>query len=242
MNHIFISKSVFFPEHGILAIGDLHVGYEHALIESGILVPEQQVKEIIEDLQKIINEIKKRNYELKKIVFLGDIKHYFNYEWKERFNFNKILDFLRGYVKDSDIILIKGNHDKFDFSGKKMKNYYFNKGIMFFHGHMDFQQINDERVNVWVLGHLHPSVLLSDKAKIKREKYKCFLSGFYKGKEVIVVPSFFGIIEGTPVNEKRYDNEEGFSVIPNKELQKFEVHAIGEDGKILNFGEVRKIK
>jgi len=106
--HIFIGKSIFFPETGILAIGDLHVGYEHALIESGILIPEQQVKDIIEDLRKIIEEIKIKRFVLKKIVFLGDIKHYFNYEWKERFNFNKILDFLREFVKDSDIILIKG--------------------------------------------------------------------------------------------------------------------------------------
>ena len=84
--HIFIGKSIFFPETGILAIGDLHVGYEHALIESGILIPEQQVKDIIEDLRKIIEEIKIKRFVLKKIVFLGDIKHYFNYEWKEKFN------------------------------------------------------------------------------------------------------------------------------------------------------------
>ena len=65
LNHVFIGKSVFFPEQGILAIGDLHVGFEQSLIESGILVPEQQVKEIIEDLQRIISEIKT------KIAFSG---------------------------------------------------------------------------------------------------------------------------------------------------------------------------
>ena len=144
MKYEFVGKSVFFPDVGILAIGDLHVGYEHALIQSGILLPEQQIGEIIDDLKNIIDEIKKRGLQLKKIIFLGDIKHYFNYEWKEKFNFNKILDFLRNYVKDSDIILIKGNHDKFDFSGKKMKNYYFNSEIMFFHGHIAFPQISEE--------------------------------------------------------------------------------------------------
>ena len=240
MNHVFISKSVFFPENGILAIGDLHVGYEQSLIQSGILLPEQQVGEIIKDLQNIINEIKKRNYELKKIIFLGDIKHYFNYEWKEKFNFDKILDFLRDFVKDSDIILIKGNHDKFDFSGKEMKNYYFKDGIMFFHGHMSFPQILEERVETWVLGHLHPSVSLSDKSNIKREKYKCFLTGKFQNKEIIIVPSFFGIIEGTPINEKEYERE-GFSVIPNSELRNFEVHAINDDGEIFDFGMVRKL-
>ena len=239
--HIFIGKCVFFPESGVLAIGDLHVGFEQSLIESGILVPERQVKEIIEDLQKIIDEIKRKNLELKKIVFLGDIKHYFNYEWKERFNFNKILDFLRNFVKDSAIILIKGNHDKFDFSGKKMKNYYFHSGIMFFHGHMAFPQISEEKVKTWVFGHLHPSIILSDKANIKREKYKCFLTGKFRGKEIIIAPSFFGAIEGSAVNEKRYEYDEGFSVIPNSELRNFEAHAISDNNEILNFGKVKKL-
>lgn len=240
MKHEFISKSVFFPEQGILAVGDLHVGYEHALIQSGILLPEQQVAEIIKDLQNIIDEIKKRNYALKKIVFLGDIKHYFNYQWKEKFNFEKILEFLRNFVKDSEIILIKGNHDKFDFSGKKMKNYYFNSGIIFFHGHLGFPQIFEEKVETWVLGHLHPSISLADKSNIKYEKYKCFLLGNYKKKEVIIVPSFFGIVEGTPVNEEEYERE-GFSIIPNSELKSFEVFVPSDDGEILEFGKVKKL-
>ena len=89
MQYQFISKAVYFPEHGILAVGDLHVGYEQSLIESGILMPEMQIKEIIKDLEKIIKEIKNRGFQLKKIVFLGDIKHYFNYEWKEKFTSTK---------------------------------------------------------------------------------------------------------------------------------------------------------
>src|SRR3989338_4268000 len=146
MEYKFLEKSVFFPEQGILAIGDLHIGYEHAMIQSGILFPETQVKEVISDLGRIIEKIKDRKCKLKKIVFLGDLKHYFSYEWKERFNFNQVLDFLRGFVKDSNIILIKGNHDKFDFSGKKMKNYYIKDGIAFFHGHMNFPQVLEKEI------------------------------------------------------------------------------------------------
>ena len=236
----FIDKAIFFSEQGILAIGDLHIGHEHSLRDSGFLIPETQLKDTIESLKKIVFEVKKRKYKLKKIVFLGDIKHYFGYEWRERFYFNKVLDFLREHVKDKDIILIKGNHDKFDFSGKKMKNYYFSKGLMFFHGHMDFPQIFERRVNIVVMGHLHPSVILSDKQNIKREKYKCFLVGNYKRKEVIILPSFIGIIEGTSVNGSGYRYED-FSVIPNKNILKFNVFVIGKDGDILEFGEVGKL-
>lgn len=240
MEYKLINKSVFFPESGILAIGDLHIGYEHALQQSGILLPENQVKEVINDLTEIINEIKKNNWKLKKVVFLGDIKHYFGYEWKERFNFRKILSFLEGYVKDSDVILIKGNHDKFDFSGKKMKNYYFNKGIIFFHGHMSYPQIFEDRVKLWVMGHLHPSVILSDRSNVKREKYKCFLIGKHKRKEVFVLPSFFGIIEGSAVNNYN-SRDDNFSIISYSSLKNFVVHAIGDDGKIFEFGKVKKL-
>jgi len=236
----FIDKTVFFPEQGILAIGDLHIGYEHSLRDSGILIPETQVKDTIDNLEKVILEIKKRKHKLKKIVFLGDIKHYFGYEWREKFYFNKVLDFLREHVKDNDIILIKGNHDKFDFSGKKMKNYYFNNGLMFLHGHMSYDQIFETRVKMIIMSHLHPSISLSDKQKVKREKYKCFLVGNYKRKKVIILPSFLGIIEGTSVNENRYSRED-FSIIPYKNVLKFNVFVIGRDKDILDFGKVGKL-
>ncbi len=238
-NRVFFGKSVFFPDQGILAVGDLHVGYEHAMRESGFLVPESQISEIISDLEKTINEIRNKRLNLKKIVFLGDLKHYFGYEWKERMYFMKILEFLRQKLEDKDIILIKGNHDKFDFAGKKMKNYYFSKGIMFFHGHMDFPQLREERVKTWVIGHLHPSVLLSDKQSIKREKYKCFLTGEFNNREIFVVPSFFGAVEGSAVNDDSYISEEGFSVIPPSILKNFNVHAISDNGEVLEFGKVR---
>ena len=236
----FIDKSVFFPESGILAIGDLHIGFEHSIKASGIELPEMQVKDTIGSFQKIIDEIKEKGWKLKKIVFLGDLKHYFGYEWKERVYFRKVTDFLEQYVKDKDIILIKGNHDKFDFSGKKMKDYYFNKGIMFFHGHKSFPRIYEDKVNTWVIGHLHPSVLLRDKQNIKREKFKCFLVGKFKKKNVFVLPSFIGIIEGTSINDPFYHDDD-FSIIPYKNLKKFSAYVIGEDKKVLDFGKVGKL-
>lgn len=240
MKFEFIDKTVFFPKEGILAIGDLHIGYEHALVKSGFQIPETQIKDTIENLEKIIKKIKEKKYKLKKIVFLGDIKHFFGYEWKERFYFNKILDFLKKHVKEKDIILIKGNHDKFDFVGKKMKDYYFNKGIMFLHGHATFPQIFEQRVKAIVMGHLHPSIMLRDKQNIKRETYKCFLVGKFKRKKVFILPSFLGLTEGSAVNGKSYEHG-GFSIIPNKTISKFKVYVIGENNKIFEFGKVNRL-
>jgi len=241
INYKFIDKSVFFPEHGILAIGDLHIGQEHAIRKSGVLIPETQVKDVISDLDKIIKEIKKNDWKLKKVVFLGDIKHFFGYEWKERFYFNKVLSFLHQHIKDKDIVLIKGNHDKFDFSGKKMKNYYINKGLCFLHGHISFPQVLEDRVKMLVMGHLHPSIILSDKQNIKKEKYKCFLYGKFKKKDVLILPSFFGAIEGSAINNPNYYPEEGFSMIPVKSLKNFNVFVLNESGEVLEFGKVKKL-
>tara|TARA_B100000315_G_C14503659_1_gene553522 strand:- start:24 stop:758 length:735 start_codon:yes stop_codon:yes gene_type:complete len=238
---MFIDKALFFPGQGILAVGDLHIGYEHALRKSGFLVPETQINDMINTFEKIINKIKEKNIKLKKIIFLGDVKHFFGYEWKERYYFNKILNFLNQHINEKNIILIKGNHDKFDFSGKKMKKHHLSKGIMFLHGHESYKGTFDKKVNTIVMGHTHPSVILSDKQNIKKEKYKCFLVGKYKKKKVFILPSFIGIVEGTPVNIEDYRVEDGFSIIPTKYLKKFRAYVINDNKEVLDFGEVGKM-
>ena len=240
MEHQFIDKALFFPEKGILVIGDLHIGYEYQLQQSGVLVPEHQIKEMIEELKKIFEKIKKENKIMKKIIFLGDIKHSFAYEWKEKNYFNEVIDFLKKYFKEKDIILIKGNHDTIDYSFGKMKKYYVEDDIAFLHGHELFLQVLDKKIKTIVMRHLHPSVLITEKHGVKKEKYKCFLTGKFKGKEIIILPSFLGMIEGTTVNDYNESYESYFSIIPKKTLMNLEVHAVGED-KVYDFGKVKNL-
>jgi metallophosphoesterase superfamily enzyme len=68
-----ISKAVFFPKEKILAISDLHVGYEEALNKSGILIPHSQFKQTISDLDEIFMKIKKEKWEVREVVILGDL-------------------------------------------------------------------------------------------------------------------------------------------------------------------------
>ena len=68
MKYEFIDKTVFFPEKGILTIGDLHIGYEKMMMKSGITAPEIQVKDILEYLEKVINKIRLSGYKLKKEI------------------------------------------------------------------------------------------------------------------------------------------------------------------------------
>ncbi len=238
---IFIGKTIFFPKQGIIAIGDLHLGFEYMLQKSGVLVPERQIAEIKEELKTIFNEIEEKKFKLKKIVFIGDIKHSFSYEWKEKNYLKEILKFLEEYVKEKDIILIKGNHDTIDYSYKnKLQNYFVKEGIAFTHGHKLFPKVFDEKVKTIVMGHLHPSVILSDKQKIKKEKYKCFLIGKFKGKEIIILPSFLSTVEGTVINKLEGEYEDYFSIIPKKRLMNFDVYIIGKK-EVYNFGKIKAL-
>ncbi|MBD3247596.1 hypothetical protein GF378_03180 [Candidatus Pacearchaeota archaeon] len=249
--YFFINRTLFFPKQGILVIGDLHLGYEAMLIKSGLLTPKMQNKKVISDLKSTFKEIKKKGYKLKKIVFLGDIKHAFAYEAEEKFSFREVYDFLQENLDEKDIIFIKGNHDTIDYTfNDKLKNYYIcNAGktgkdkdekIAFIHGHESFPEVFDKKVKTIVMGHIHPSVLFNDPDTSKKEKYKCFLIGKYKGKEIIILPSFLTISIGQPVNN--YDDiyEDYFSIIPRKKILDFNVHVVGEK-EIYDFGKVKKL-
>lgn len=236
--YLFLGKTIFFQKQGILAIGDLHLGFEYKLQQSGVLIPEMQIEEIKSELKKIFDEIKDKNLKLKKIIFLGDIKHSFSYEWKEKNYFKELLTFLEKYVKNKNIILIKGNHDTIDYSfADKLQDYFIIEDLAFTHGHKSFPEIFDEKIKTIVMGHLHPSVIISD--NIKREKYKCFLMGKYKTKNIIILPSFLATIEGTTINSMGYDYEDSFSIIPKKSLMNFNVYVWGEKENY-SFGKIKK--
>jgi putative SbcD/Mre11-related phosphoesterase len=239
-SYLFFGKTLFFPEKGILAIGDLHLGFEYQLQQSGLIIPERQVQEVKEELERIFEEIKEKGFKIKKIVFLGDIKHSFSYQWKERNYFREITEFLKKYADEKNIMLVKGNHDTIDYSfSDKLKDYFIKEDIAFTHGHVLFPEVFNDKVKTIVMGHLHPSILLSDRQNIKREKYKCFLIGKFRKKEVIILPSFLTTVEGTSVNNIENDYEDYFSIIPKKKLLNFEIYIVG-DKETYDFGKISK--
>lgn len=234
-----IDKALFFSEKGILVIGDLHIGYEAMLRQSGVLIPERQVKNIISDLKSLFNKINKKGLEINKIVFLGDIKHAFYFEPVEKNEFQEVIEFLGEKLPQENIILIKGNHDTIDYTFEGlMKNYYIENEIAFVHGDDVINEVLDKKIKVIVMGHIHPSVILTEGAK--KEAFKCFLDGDYKNKRVIIMPSFLDFVEGTPVNEYKTDYIESFSIIPKRAILNFQVHVIGKE-KIYDFGRVKNI-
>lgn len=254
-DYFFIDKTVFFPERGILALGDLHLGYEKMLANQGLMFSVNQKKNSQKEIKKTIQKIKKQGYQLEKIIILGDLKHHFSFEKGEKFDIRDFLIFLESYVKKENLILLKGNHERFELDKREHKEYFIsqkdekdNNKIAFIHGDKNIPKIWDKEVKTIVMGHLHPAVSLTDKAGVKIEKYKTYLQGKWKNKNIIILPSYFSITEGTEVNNlvlktsrvaEKKDKEE-FSLVPEKRLENFSAYIQGEDG-VYDFGKLRKL-
>tara|TARA_Y100000310_G_scaffold339884_1_gene433970 strand:- start:534 stop:1301 length:768 start_codon:yes stop_codon:yes gene_type:complete len=210
-------------EGSILVIADLHIGYEEVVLKKG-LAPRTQLHEIITSLNKIFDNLNKQGIKkLDKIIILGDLKHEHgkisNEEWRETLHF---LDVISGKCKE--IILIKGNHDNIlgPIAYKrnvKLVPYYQYKDILFMHGHKEYKNAwKNKETKILFLGHLHPAISLTD--EYKKEKYKCFLLGKYKRKQIYVLPNF------NPTNS-------GFDLI--RFFNKIKNHLIISPNKLKNF-------
>jgi len=184
-NFLLIGKSVFFPSSGILAISDLHLGYENMLKTEGFEFPIKQLKETKRELEKIFEEIKKRKMKLKKIIILGDLKHLFGFGIVEKYEIRDFLNFLERFVKKENIILIKGNHEKISLDKREYKFFHLEKNLAFLHGDKLFPEILNKRTDTIIVGHLHPAIFIQDPNSHKKEKYKCFLVGEVKVKDIL---------------------------------------------------------
>ena len=199
-----IDLGLWLKESKILAITDLQLGYEEYMNNQGVMIPRVNYKEIIEHLEKIFKKLK----EIDKVIINGDLKHEFGtiseQEWREVM---KILAFIGG--KCEEVIIVKGNHDtiiKPIAEMKKIKvvdSYKVEKEkVLFIHGHKEPAKKLLNGVKTIVIGHEHPAVKISD--GVKQEKYKCFLKGKYKKKELIVLPSFNFVSMGTDVTQGKF--------------------------------------
>ena len=101
----FIGKATYFPKQKVLAIGDMHLGHEFTFRDTGSFIPATQLIETKKDLLVIFKQLEKEKKPIEKVVFLGDIKHFFSYEKGEKNIILEILLLVGEHVKREDIIL-----------------------------------------------------------------------------------------------------------------------------------------
>lgn len=239
-----VEKALLFPMEKVLVIADLHIGHEEAMNAAGIFMPRVQFEQEASDLRNIFA----RTGKLKEIIIDGDLKHEFGtisqQEWHDTL---KILDILQENCEK--IILVRGNHDTIlgpiaKRRGLETRDFYIREmhgtGVCFLHGDKNFlfgkkqNAFEEKKISMLVMGHRHPAVVLSD--KYKKERYKCFLIGKWKKKDIIILPSFFPLVEGSDIVNVEENNS---LFIPEKNLLEFNVFAIGD--KVYEFGKVKKI-
>src|SRR3989338_7894314 len=177
--------------NNVLILADFHIGLEEALNKEGVLIPRNQFRDIVERLKKILG-----NTKFKKIIINGDLKHEFGtiskQEWKQTL---LLLDMLSRHSEK--IILVKGNHDTIigPIAEKRkvevVDEILVGKNLIC-HGHKISRSKNFQKADTIVIGHEHPSISVREGPRA--EKFKCFLFGKYKGKKLIVMPSFKPVI------------------------------------------------
>ena len=227
-----VDRCLFWKAEKILVVGDLHLGYEGVLKESGVSLSLGQM----EENYKIFKKIFKKTGKVDKIILLGDVKHYFGKVLKqESEDFVNLIYFLReNLLKNGKIVITKGNHDSLlepiikNYKDVDIVPYLIERGVLFFHGDKKSLEsvgfkLFDKKIKLVVEGHFHPAVVLSDGSK--KEKYKCFVYGEFLKKKSIIVPSFFPLVDGKNVlDEDTYLNK--------KDISNSKIYILGDFDKI----------
>jgi uncharacterized protein len=223
-----LGTSLFLAKHKILIINDLHIGYEESLYNRGILVPKFQLKEILSKLEDIIEKSNPST-----VIINGDLKHEFgrvsNQEWREVL---QLLDFL--LTKCQKIIIIKGNHDPIinPVAAKRrvsVVDKFHIDDILIVHG----DQLVETTAKRIIIGHEHPAITVREGSKA--EKYKCFLKGKWQRHELIAVPSFNPLLEGTDILKEQL-------LSPFlKNLKNFSIYIVNKS-EVYNFGKLKQLQ
>ena len=224
-----IDLGLYLAKEKTLIIADTHIGFEESLNKQGLLVPRLQFDELIKRLKCILEKVKPET-----IIINGDIKHEFGtiseQEWKYTL---KLLDFLIGQCKK--VILIKGNHDTIlgPIANKRdieIKEHCLINKVLIIHGNKVFSEKKD--YDTIIIGHEHPAVCIKEGAR--KERYKCFLKGKFKNKNLIAMPSFNLVTEGTDVIKEKI-----LSPYLKQDLSNFDVFVVGD--KVYRFGKLKDL-
>lgn len=212
-----------------LVISDVHIGLEEAINKQGILIPRFQFDEIIQRMKKILDNVK-----IKRVVVAGDLKHEFGtisaQEWRHTLQF---IDFILKYA--DELILVRGNHDTIlgpiaEKKGIRVVESYSVGNSLILHGDRIPRSIKEGTI---IIGHEHPAVSLREGPRV--ELVKCFLVGKYRKKNLIVLPSFNLVHEGSDVLR-----EDALSPFLRRDISEFRVYAVS-DG-IYNFGKLKTLR
>lgn len=218
----------------IMAIADLHIGWEMALSQKGIHVPSQTSK-LLKKLTDLLSA-----YKPEKLLILGDVKH--TVATAEIGEWQDVPDFFNELKKQiENIIIIRGNHDgnlepllPEDIKILPATGIAIDE-VGFFHGHR-WPSPTLLKCKTLVMAHVHPTVAFRDPAgfritrqvwvKIDCDKNRLTQILLQKHKirieknieetllkhhgikprtsQLFIMPSFNDFLGGRPLNERKF--------------------------------------
>ena len=217
-----------------VVISDTHFGFEEALNNIGVFIPRFHYEDIVSRVKKIFDLIGKK---VSTIIVNGDLKHVFGHiSSQENKDILKFIDFLKEFA--DRIIIVKGNHDiMLDYIVKKRDivsvDNFCEGGFFITHGHLlpDKEVLKD--FHTVIIGNEHSAVSLSD--DVRMERFKCFLSGSWKDKKLIVIPSFHNLSVGSDVLSGNF-----LSPYLHQDISDFDVFVVDEE--VYFFGKVKNLR
>ncbi|MGQ9588503.1 MAG: metallophosphoesterase [Thermoplasmata archaeon] len=193
-------------KHRWVCVADLHIGIEVQLRRAGFNIPSQT--------PRMLSALEEMRTHGERLLILGDVKHRIpSVGYHEDRVVRPFLEKLSQVYEE--VIIVSGNHDG-GLSSILPKEVQAVPGrglriddLGAFHGHVwpSEEAMTAKRL---VMGHVHPSVLLTDTLG-SRSNEKCWLRGKLNKKlvleryetcpgELVVVPAFNPLLTGTPVN------------------------------------------
>lgn len=230
-----VDLALHLEKENVLVIADTHIGYEEALNKSGFLIPKLQFEQLGKRIEKILKQVASRTNKLRQVIINGDVKHEFgeisDQEWRDAL---KLFDVLSLYC--DEIVLVRGNHDNILEPIAKKRNvrvvdYEIIDDIMIIHGDKPIPSI-PSAVKTIIIGHEHPAVSFKQRPS---DKFKCFLKGKYKGKNLVVMPSFLSVPYGTNI----VSDAPWSPILKETGLSEFEIFVADETEGILYFGKLK---
>lgn len=229
-----VGLSLFLQRSRTLIVSDLHIGAEGSLVRKGFLVPRTQQRILMQRLESLVKHTNPLM-----VVLLGDVKHEFGAisaeEWRDAL---AVFDLFEKYALKVHVVL--GNHDVLlkPVLAKRAiscSDHFLVDDCLLIHG--DVAPANgllDKRVKLVISGHEHPTVLLGD--GVRSEKYKAFYRGSYMNKTLIVMPSFYPLVEGSDFLVS------GALGPVLKVAEDLEAFVVADNGTILPFGPLRDLQ
>lgn len=223
--------AAFFPDEGVLAVADLHVGYEAAARQAGAGVPRHELDVLVPLLDALMD-----THRPDVVVLNGDVKHAFTRRVLEEAEAVRAV--WRRLADRARVVVVEGNHDAL--LGKMLKDADVVRAhragnVVFAHGHTA-EGVERRAGDLLVVGHEHPALALRDEVGVT-VRAPAFLTRIESGGE-LVLPAISPWAAGYDVLRRG-----GFMSPLLADRDRGEFRALVANGdEVLDFGEVKRLR